>query len=270
MKLLLHTIALEPARWTPLRVSRPLTELLPAIAAANFRDLEIYEPHLGSDPVSPVIHDGFASLRLDPIILSSYLDLNPAHTPDSLLESLVSTLALRINYYGFRKVRLFPGSGMNPHDAHGISILIERLKSLALQIAPVEVLLETHDGTLADNPELPPGLIEQLPANVGLLYQPTFFTAQSAIDQFHIQKRFIRHLHLQNRNGDLSFATLQTGVIPWREILSEIGEKVGATIEFVPAGICPAETFDLQATLRQAGEEMDYVRAIVGGLAALP
>jgi sugar phosphate isomerase/epimerase len=94
---------------------------------------------------------------------------------------------------------------------------------------------------------------------VGLLYQPTVFERESALAQLQIQKPFIRHLHLQNRNPDLSFATLRDGVIPWPEILTEIGEKAGATIEFVPEGICPEETFDLQATLRQAREETDYL-----------
>lgn len=263
MNLLLHTIALEPARWTPLRVSRPLVEILPAIAAANFLDLEIYEPHLGTETVSPAIRDSFASLGLAPVILSSYLDLNPAHTSDALLEEMVSKLAERITYYGFTKVRLFPGSGMNPADEQSVAIFVERVQTLARRIAPAEVLLETHDGTLADDPTVPAHLMEQFPANVGLLYQPTFFTRQSALDQFRIQKPFIRHLHLQNRNPDLSFATLQSGVIPWPEIIAEFGDKIDATLEFVPAGITPAETFDLQVTLQQSREEMDYLRVIL-------
>lgn len=264
MKLLLHTIALEPARWTPQRVSRPLADLLPAIAAANFHELEIYEPHLGEEVLSPCIRNRFGILGIVPVILSSYLDLNPAHTSDTLLEKLVSDLVQRMTYYGFTKVRLFPGSGMDPRDEHATAIFIERAKNLATRIAPAEVLLETHDGTLADRPALLADLIGQLPDNVGLLYQPTVFTRESALDQFHVQKPFIRHLHLQNRNPDLSFATLKAGVIPWRTIIPEIADKVDATLEFVPEGITPAESFDLQATLRQAREEMDYASGIVG------
>ena len=270
VKLLLHSIALEPARWTPARVSHPLIELLPAIAAANFRELEIYEPHLGAGTVSPLLRDHFSRLEIIPVILSSYLDLNPARTSDSLLEETALTLIQRVDCYGFRKVRLFPGSGMDPQDGAAIAIFMDRLGNLARRLAPVEVLLETHDNTLADSPALLVSLLDRLPANVGLLYQPTFFTRERALEQFRLQKPFIRHLHLQNRTPSLSFATIGAGVIPWQEILPALGEEVGATIEFVPVGICPAETFNLQATLRQAREEMDYVHAIRAGMAALP
>jgi sugar phosphate isomerase/epimerase len=261
MNLLFHTIALEPARWTPLRISRPLLELLPAIAAANFRDLEIYEPHLGGEVESPAVRDGFERLGLVPVILSSYLNLNPAETSDVLLDAGIEKLAARITYYGFRKVRLFPGPGISPPDERATAVFVERLGRLLLRMPPVEVLLETHDGSIADDPALLVRLMAQFPANVGLLYQPTLFNRQSALDQFRIQKPFIRHLHLQNRNPDLSFATLREGVIPWPEIFSELGGEVDATLEFVPAGI-PPETFDLEATLRQAREEAAYARSL--------
>lgn len=263
MNLLLHTIAFEPARWTPRRVSRPLPELLPAIAAAGFRELEIYEPHLGVEAESSGIRDAFERLGLVPVILSSYLNLNPAETADAALDEGIAKLAQRIAFYGFRKVRLFPGPGIKPADEGATAIFMERLHRLLPRIPPVEVLLETHDGSLADDPALLVRLMGQVPSNVGLLYQPTFFTRQSALDQFRIQKPFIRHLHLQNRNPDLSFATLREGVIPWPEILAEIGDKAGATVEFVPEGICPEEAFDLQATMRQAREETDYVGTLL-------
>jgi len=48
-----------------------------------------------------------------------------------------------------------------------------------------------------------------------------------------------------------------------------VADKVDATIEFVPVGIVPVEAFDLDACLRQAREEMDYVRTIVDGAVAL-
>jgi sugar phosphate isomerase/epimerase len=262
MNLLLHTIAFEPARWTPRRVSRPLLELLPAIAAAGFRELEIYEPHLGVEAESSGIRDAFAGLGLVPVILSSYLNLNPAQTADGALDEEIAKLAQRIAFYGFRKVRLFPGPGMKPADEGAPGIFMERIHRLLKRLPPVEVLLETHDGSLADDPALLARLMGQLPSNVGLLYQPTFFTRQSALDQFHLQKPFIRHLHLQNRHPDFSFARLREGVIPWPEIIADISDKADATVEFVPEGICPEETFDLQATLGQAREETDYVRTL--------
>jgi sugar phosphate isomerase/epimerase len=263
MNILLHTIALEPARWTPRRVSRPLIELLPAIAAVGFRELEIYEPHLATAAEAAGIREGFQRLGLVPIVLSSYLNLNPATTTDSVLDQDISKLAERIEYYGFRKVRLFPGPGMKPEDEKAAALFMGRLERLLQRIPPVEVLLETHDGSLADDPALLVRLMGRMPANVGLLYQSTFFSREAALDQFRMQKPFIRHLHLQNRMPDGSFVTLRNGVVPWPEILGEIGDNVEATLEFVPVGIQPEETFDLEATLTQAREETEYARTLI-------
>ena len=79
MDLLFHTIALEPARWTPQRTSRDLAGILPPIASAGFRRIEVFEPHLTDATTSPKIRDAFRSL-ISPEILSSYLNLN---TPES-------------------------------------------------------------------------------------------------------------------------------------------------------------------------------------------
>ena len=199
-----------------------------------------------------------------PVMLSSYLNLNPAATPDAVLDQEIAKLAERIEFYGFRKLRLFPGSGMKPEDEKAAAVFMERLNWLLPRIPLVEVLLETHDGSLADDPELLVRLMKQMPANVAILYQSTFFSRQAALDQFRLQKPFIRHLHLQNRRPDGTFVTLSEGVVPWPEILGEIGDNVDATLEFVPVGIQPEEIFDLDATLRQAREEIAYARTLIG------
>ena len=105
MNLLLHTIALEPARWTPARVSRPLTELLPAIAAAGFHDLEIYEPHLTSDELAPEFKASFDENMLTPVVLSSYLKLNCAERSIDLFEKELDRVVKQMNYYQVRKLR---------------------------------------------------------------------------------------------------------------------------------------------------------------------
>ena len=106
-------------------------------------------------------------------------------------------------------------------------------------------------------------LVEELALpNVGLLYQPTFFTAESAREQLALQKHLIRHVHLQNRNTDLSFATLRDGVIPWKSLLAELTPGVDATLEFVPTGICTVAQFDLDETIAQACSEAEYFRQL--------
>jgi sugar phosphate isomerase/epimerase len=220
MRLLLHTIALEPARWTPQRTSRTLTELLPHIAAANFRELEIFEPHLGAATISTEIRDAFARFNFTPEILSSYIDLNAARTGDADFISAATTIRARMEFYGFRKLRVFPGPGMNPSDETGISVFMRRMECLNKALPETEILLETHDGSLADDPGVITGIVRTLGMpRVGLLYQPTIFEPEAALSQFETEKEFIRHLHLQNRNADLTFARLKDGVVPWERII---------------------------------------------------
>jgi len=263
MEILLHTIALEPARWTPERVSQPLLHLLPHIAASGFKRLEIYEPHLQNDADWPEIATALAKLDIRAVILSSYLNLRPAVTSDEDLERQTGRLKSCLDAFGFSKVRIFPGA---EHNEEGIRVFKTRLRHLSGQIPDVEILLETHDGSLADDPALLVRIVEELALpNVGLLYQPTFFEARRSIEQFHLQKPFIRHLHLQGRRPDFSVVALKDGLFPWSQVVPELDAKVNATLEFVSSGICPVERFDLAASLKEARAEVDYVRKIEAG-----
>ena len=266
MNILFHTIAVEPARWTPQRVSRPLVELLPHIAAAGFREIEIYEPHLGKETVSPALKKAFADNGLVPRILSSYLSLNPNETTDAELQSKVEQIAERTDFYELQKLRLFPGPKMRPSDEAGVEVFIRRVKIIAGRLPNLEILLETHDGSLADDPEVITRIVKELALpNVGLLFQATFFQdRESILEQFRIEKPFIRHVHLQNRLPDHSFVGMREGIIPWAEILTELDTSVEGTLEFVPAGVCGEDRFNLAATLEQARAEADYVRGIAG------
>lgn len=264
MNILLHTIALEPARWTPQRVSQKLTDLLPRIAAVGFRELEIFEPHLGAEPGSAEIRDALAANGQRPVILSSYVQLNPSKTSDTEFSEQMDLIGERVRFYGFRKIRIFPGAGMQPQDADGVVEFTRRARELAMGLPDVEILLETHDGSLADDPEGLVGIVGDIHLpNVGLLFQPTFFQdAGRTLEQFRVQKPHIRHLHLQNRNPDLSFATMRDGIVPWPEIFRELGGAIDASIEFVPAGICGVEAFDPGATLDQIRAEAEAVRSV--------
>jgi sugar phosphate isomerase/epimerase len=264
MHILLHTIALEPARWTPARVSRPLVELLPAIRDAGFMELEIFEPHLTLAPDEPTLVRELAQHGLAPVVLSSYLDLSPAdYSTEAFLEQS-RMLQARVARFGFRKVRLFPGRSPTP-DRIGetIQIIAQRLRHLADPQPEVEFLIETHDGSLADNPADAVRLVEECERpNIGLLWQPTQFEAEAARRQFALQREFIRHIHLQNRKADGGFAPLAEGIIPWRELLAEIPPGVDATLEFVPSGVCPFERFDLAKSVQEAVQESSYAQGL--------
>ena len=261
MKLFFHTIALEPARWTPRRTSFRLIELLRPIAESGFNQLEIYEPHLNDDCIET--RDCLDQHQLQAPILSSYINLNPAVTSDAELSAGIEVLKERIQFFGFKTLRLFPGVMMSPEDTVGIHQFMERLRALAQQLPQIEMLIETHDHSLADDFHLPVRIVEEIGLpNLGLLYQPTIFAPEKALEQWSIQKHLVRHLHFQNRKPDLSFGTIQEGIIDWKSIVTHLSPDVNATLEFVPVGICSVEQFNLDVTLAQARSEADYIRQI--------
>ena len=262
MEILLHTIALEPGRWTPQRVARPLGELLPAIREAGFTALEIFEPHLALAPDEPALVDALVRQGLDPVILSSYLD--PSAEDGNVFLAQAQTLQRRVDRFKFRKVRLFPGRSPSPErTGETIELVAQRMCQLADEQPEVEWLLETHDGSLADEPADMVRLVQRCERpNVGLLWQPTRFDPEAARRQFAVQREHIRHVHLQNRTVEAGFTRLAEGVITWMDFLSELPPGVGGTLEFVPSGICAPEQFDLDETLREAVWECAFARSL--------
>lgn len=154
---------------------------------------------------------------------------------------------------------------MDASDLTSVSAFVSRLELLLECIGGVEVLLETQDGSLADDPALVAQIVRDLAhPRLGLLFQPTFFHDPERIrQQFRIQKPYIRHLHLQNRTSDFSLVRLKEGITPWPELLTQLDPSIDASLEFVPVGICPPEQFDLEAAMNEARLEADYVRELL-------
>src|SRR5581483_11238266 len=137
MDILLHTIALEPARWTPQRVSQPIVDLLPQIADKTpFKKLEIFEPHLTYAADENAVREVFAEHQLEPVILSSYFDLAKA-APD-VFEHESAELLRRVRTFGFKKVRLFPGPGIPLDDKARIESFVERVRNLVSSAPDIE------------------------------------------------------------------------------------------------------------------------------------
>lgn len=267
MEICMHTIAVEPARWKPARVSRPLSELLPEIARVGFRKLEVFEPHLQKSENEAALVRQMAVLRLEPVILSSYIVTGPEASGAEFAEK-AAELKERVARFGFAKVRLFPGMRVAPTDEPSVALVQQRIAELASAMPETEFLIETHDRSIADDPARLVRLLEdlQLP-NVGLLYQPVVFQREEALRQAELQKGWIRHFHFQNRVENLAMTTLRDGFVPWQEVLHTVHaaqpeRPLGGTIEFVPAGMGPVESFDLQSTLEAIRAEMAYLQSI--------
>lgn len=261
MEIFFHTIALEPARWTPRRVSQSLPDLLPKIARSGFQKVEIFEPHLREIAQRPAIKEALRECALEPVILSSYIDL--AGLSEADLPGAVDALEETLREFAFPTMRLFPGPGISPTDEEAIARFTGRLAKVVERLSGTEILLETHDHAIADEPSRLLKLVQDLGApNLGLLFQPTIFDGKAELEQFALQRDFIRHVHLQNRKPDRSFETLEKGVTPWATIFRELPAGVNASLEFVPAGICQEDQFNLEAVLAQCRQERDYAKSI--------
>lgn len=264
MNLLLHTICLEPARWTPKRVSQSLPDLIPGIAAAGFTEIEIYEPHLADPGQWEESKAALESHGIAPLILSSYADFGPHGLSDSAAAEAFSRIEEIIRFFDLRAVRLFPGPKVDPENQTHVRAFIERLRSVAERLPATTILLETHDGSIADNPGTIVEVVQFLDLpNVGLLYQPTVFENDRAQLQFDLQLPYIRHVHLQNRKPDLSFELLEKGTVRWERILKNLPPHASASLEFVPRGICPEAEFNLPAVLQEAESERKWVESIL-------
>jgi sugar phosphate isomerase/epimerase len=261
MNIIFHTISVEPARWTPQRVSQKLSDLIPKIAALGFKRIEIYEPHLAaSNPAE--IGKLLAAHSLEPVTLSSYLQLGPQASTDEQFFAAEKEVVALAKSLPFKKVRLFPGSGVSPADQAAVEIVQARISRLADDLPEVDIVLETHDGTVADDPQAIVDLVERIGRrNVGLLWQPsTLEDASKALPQLALQKHLVRHVHLFNRTPGGKFDTLKNGIIPWDKILPQL--PVDMALEFAPVGVCSVEEFDLEATLQQCVSEAHYAEQI--------
>ena len=242
----------------PKRVSQRLLDLVPKIAEAGFAEVEVFEPHIDLEALEE-IRQSFGAHSVRPTVLSSYLDL--AALAEEAIPAAVDELKVKTGALGFRKIRLFPGPKISPADGEGVTIFEERLFRLATELGPVEVLLETHDGSIADDPRRVLDIVSRYKGkNIGLLYQPTVFKEPEAWEQFEMQKAFIRHVHLQDRDANRKIVFPNDGILPWQRILGEFAGDV--TIEFLPAGMLPEEEFSLAATLDEARRVRAFIEKV--------
>ena len=271
MQLLLNTIMLEPNRWTADHaLSRPLVDLLEPMAAAGFRDLEVWGYHLEGLSEAEVEHLAAAlqARAMRAVGVGAYPSFHLERSDDEEQRRRLDRLVAAAVRLGASVFKIFPGSvGSAQVDEAVWRRSVERIRRLARRTgeAGLALTLETHGGTLCDTLEGTRCLLDRLPDDgVGLCFQPYIeHDTSAAMAAFDALRPRILHLHLQNR-GPGGAALLEEGDwTDYRRFLPHVrrsGFDGLMCLEFT-AGITPAEgeAFDLAAVLANAARDRAFV-----------
>jgi len=208
MRLLFNTIMIEPNRWTADHVlSRPLADLLPAVRATGFEELEIWQYHVSA--MSQVEIEELATSLAASGLAAGALGAYPQfHLDGQEWEQMRSRLEQLVGYgrvLGIEAFKVFPGRVASADaDATLWQLTVERLRWLAGLLAEAGALLtmETHGNTLCDTLDSTRRLLDDLAdcGNVGICFQPyADADTDAAMAAYDALSGRVRHIHLQNR-----------------------------------------------------------------------
>jgi sugar phosphate isomerase/epimerase len=275
MRLLFNTIMLEINRWTKDKIlTRPLSELLPALKKAEFTTLEIWQYHISrlTDNELTALKDQLDALEFASVALGAYpilhLEGTQGQEAAAQLERLVGYAAI----LGTTTFKIFPGRLASADaDDSAWQRSLQRLRDLAARLADnnMELTLETHGNTLCDTEASINRMLAELSdiSNLGLCFQPyTDQDTEATLAFFSTLAPAIRHIHLQNRTmSDNTCSRLADG--DWYECarLLQVAKTSGfdglLSLEFT-AGLFPPEgaVFDPQTVIDNALQDAEFVR----------
>ena len=274
MQLLLNTIMLEPNRWTAEHaLTRPLVDLLDPIAAAGFRDLEVWGYHLDRLSAAEVEHlaEALQARGMRAVGVGAYPSFHLEGGEDEEQRRTLDQLLAAAVRLGASVFKIFPGRVASADAGEAVwRRSVEDMRRLAGRTGEADMLLtlETHGGTLCDTLDGTRRLLDQLPEEgVGICFQPYVeHDTAAAIAAFDALGPRVRHLHLQNR-GPVGAALLEDGDwTDYRRFLPHVrrsGFDGPMCLEFT-AGITPAEgeAFDLDGVLANASRDRAFVEEL--------
>ncbi len=280
MQILLNTIMLEPNKWSADKTPhRPLSELLPALGAAGFNALEIWQYHASSLDARGISHLA-ADLRaqsLQAVGLGAYPFLHLEGPEGDEATTRLGRLVAYAASLGATTFKIFAGRVPSTQADHAIwarSVL--QLRGLAQQLAErhMTLTLETHGNTLCDTKESTLRLLADVGEldTIGICFQPyTDQDTDAAIAFYETLAPHVRHVHLQNRSAAVAGACCLLGEGDWldyRRLLPAIkssGFDGPLSLEFTAAMPTPQNAdIGLDNVLDNAAKDRDFVREIWG------
>ena len=275
--LLLNTIALDPNRWTAEK--RPffkLADLLPAVAAAGFGALEVWQYHLSTPDAAGVeaLAERAGALGVTFPIVGMYPVLDAEGAERERAWSEVETVVRRAERVGARAVKMFAGRlGSNEADAAAVARSVAFTRDLVALAADhgLGVTAETHPNTLCDNVPATRRFLDAVAdERLALCFQPFDFTStKRAVADVRALAERVAHVHLQGRRAG-EIVLLEEAEVDYAAVLRvlvENGFDGAVSIEFVKDCVVerPAD-FDLDAVLENARRDRAFVEAAVPGL----
>ena len=280
MPILLNTIALDPHRWTADKIPYfVLADLLPRIAEAGFRSLEVWQYHLSTLDAAGVdrLAEQAGALGIGFPVVGLYPALH--HDGDALRDERarmrqVLDDAARL---GARRIKIFAGlRASSALDASAYSRSIAFVRDLAAHAhwLGMDMTAETHANTLCDGVEATLRFLDDADSpHLSLCFQPYDFTdtdgTLAAYDALHDR---VTHLHLQGRRSGV-MAHLDEADIDYDRLFVRLGKHGFAGdigIEFVKDCVVPEpEALDLDLVLANARHDRAYAErhAAAAGIA---
>lgn len=253
--ILLGTVLLEAERWTAAkRPSFAVSALAPAIRAAGFDGLELWENHAAL--ADPAEQEALARLPLPVAVLNSYCTFDDAGAAGRRRAAQL----VRTHRAGGVKFNF----GRDPAQ---IGTYLRHLEAWAGELpADCRLLCECHADTVLEEPDAAARILAPFAGRVGIIVHPfggERSRLQAWLDRFGPA---IAHLHVASRNRERTFVLLSEDAdesLARLALLQAAGFAGTWTIEFTKGVARPPE--DRQELLRHAASDLAFLRRHLPG-----
>jgi 3-dehydroshikimate dehydratase len=274
IKILLNSIALDPNRWTKNKLAfYKLDKLLPAVSAAGFNYLELWQYHISKEKKDQIkkYYKIANSLGLSFPITGLYPKLQLTGKERQIELDKIKTVFEFAVLLGSEIVKIFVGNQSSSklseveynRTIEFMTEIISLAKTHGLTIAG-----ETHQKTLFDEVESCLKYLKRVKSdNFKICYQPyDISNTTQAIRDYRLLADNVIHVHYQGRKNN-KFELLKNSDLDYSKLTTELYKSNFTgfiSIEFVKN--CVVENpldFNLEQVLQNAQYDRDFVLNIL-------
>lgn len=273
MKIVLNSIALEPNRWTEGKIPYfHLRDLLLPVKEAGFDSVEVWQNHVDLLDRAAVglLKETGDSLGISFPIIGMYPRfVVPEEEREDELDHW-SRMAERVDILDSDILKVMPGRTPSEDLSNGkwdraVAFVREALEKT--EEPGFLVPLETHGGTVADDPDALLRFLDDVGSDrLKICWQPyDFADTDEAIELYDKLSDHIIHLHLQGR-CDGQMELLEDSDLDYEAILGHIFESGFdgyLSIEFVKNCVVnDPVNFDVEDVLKNARQDREFIESV--------